>query len=74
MPFVATWMDLKIIILNEVSLSEKGKYQLLICGILKKDTNELIYKADTEPRILKSHLLLPKGDPGGGRDKLGVWG
>ena len=35
MPFAATWMDLEIIILSEVSQTEKDKYHLmsLICGI-----------------------------------------
>ena len=34
MPFAATWMDLEIIILSEVSETEKGKYMIsLICGI-----------------------------------------
>ena len=35
MPFAATWMDLDIIILNEVSQTEKDKYHMisLICGI-----------------------------------------
>ena len=35
MPFVATWLDLKIIILNEVSQKEKFKYHMisLICRI-----------------------------------------
>ena len=35
MPFASTWMDLEIIILNEVSQTKKGKYHmiLLICGI-----------------------------------------
>ena len=35
MPFAATWMDLEIIILNEVSQKEKDKYHMisLICGI-----------------------------------------
>ena len=35
MPFLATWMDLEIIILSEVSQKEKGKYHMisLICGI-----------------------------------------
>ena len=35
MPFPATWMDLEIIILSEVSQIEKDKYRMisLICGI-----------------------------------------
>ena len=34
LPFPATWMDLEIIILNEVSQTEKDKYMTsLVCGI-----------------------------------------
>ena len=35
MPFAATWMDLEIIILSEVSQTEKDKYHMisLTCGI-----------------------------------------
>ena len=35
MPFAATWMDLEIILLSEVSQAEKDKYYMLslICGI-----------------------------------------
>ena len=35
MPCAATWMDLEIITLSEVSQMEKDKYQmiLLLCGI-----------------------------------------
>ena len=35
MPFAATWMDLEIIILSEVSQTKKDKYHMisLICGI-----------------------------------------
>ena len=34
-PFAATWMDLEIILLSEVSQKEKDKYHMisLICGI-----------------------------------------
>ena len=35
MPFTTTWMNLEIIILSGVNLTEKGKYHmiLLVCGI-----------------------------------------
>ena len=35
MPFVATWTDLEIVILSEVSQTEKEKYHMtsLVCGI-----------------------------------------
>ena len=35
MPFSATWTDLEIVILTEVSQTEKEKYHmtLLICGV-----------------------------------------
>ena len=35
MPFASTWMDLEIIIVSEVSQTEKDKYHMisLICGV-----------------------------------------
>ena len=35
MPFAATWMDLEIVILSEVSQTQKDKYHMIsvICGI-----------------------------------------
>ena len=50
MPFVTTWMDLKIIILNKVSQKEKDKCHMmsLICGILKNNTNKLIIKTEID--------------------------
>ena len=35
MPFAATWMDLEMVILSEVSQTEKDKYHMisLTCGI-----------------------------------------
>ena len=45
MPFAATWMDLEIIILSAVSQKEKDNYHTIS---LKYDTNELIYKTETD--------------------------
>ena len=38
MPFAATWMKLEIVILNEISQTEKEKYHITfpICGIYKE--------------------------------------
>ena len=45
MPFAATWMDLEIIILSEVSQIKKDKYHMiLLCGISHNGTNKLVYK------------------------------
>ena len=51
MSFAATWMDLDII-LNEVSQTEKDKCHMIlfICGILKNDTDKLIYKTEIYPQ------------------------
>ena len=53
MPFAATRVDLEIVILSEISQTEKDKYHMisLICGIEKNGTNELIYKTETESQM-----------------------
>ena len=49
MPFAATWMDLEIIIQSEVNQTDKDKYDIAYMQNLKKnDTNELIYKTETD--------------------------
>ena len=48
LPFPTTWMDLEIIILREVSQTEKGKYYITYMWDLKNNTNELIYKIQTD--------------------------
>ena len=56
--FAATWMELEIITLSEVSQTKKGKYHtiLLICEILKKkkDTRKRIYKTETDSQTQKT--------------------
>ena len=67
MPFVATWMDLEIIILSEVSQTERQiSYDIThVKSNLKNDKNELIYKIETDLQVLKTNLWLPKGKCGG---------
>ena len=49
MPFAATWMDLEIIILSEIS-QRKARTPLyhLYVESKKNDTNELIYKTEID--------------------------
>ena len=67
-PFPAIWMDLEIIILSEVGQREKDKCHMIsfICGILKKERNELFCRTDTDFQTLKTSLWLPKGTGDGG--------
>ena len=58
MPFAATQMDLEIIMLSEV---RQKKINITYMWNLKNDTNELIYKTETDSQISKSNLQLPKG-------------
>ena len=56
------------VILSEVSQTEKDKSHiiLLIYGIQKSGTNELIYKTEIESQIQKTNLWLPGCKGGGG--------
>ena len=49
MPFAATWMDLEIIILSEIS-QRQISYDTAYMQNLKNDTNELIYKTERDPQ------------------------
>ena len=48
MSFAATWIDLENIILSEISQTEKDKYYML--SVKKKNTNEFIYRIETDCR------------------------
>ena len=63
MPFAATWMDLEIIILGEVS---QRKTNIIYMWNLKSNTNEFIYKAEIDSQTQKRNLWLPKGKGGEG--------
>ena len=54
-PFIATWMDLQIITLSEISQIKKNIISL-VCRIFKNDTNELIYKIETDSQTQKINL------------------
>ena len=58
MPFAATWMYLEIIILS--ALRERQiSYHITYMWNLKNDTDELIYKTETNSQTRKTKL--PKG-------------
>ena len=46
--------------------NDKCHMMSLICGSKKNDTNELIYKMETDLETLKTNLLLPNGKEMGG--------
>ena len=50
MPFTATWMDLEIITLSEVSQTGKDKYHDItyLWNLKKNDTDELIDKTEID--------------------------
>ena len=56
---------------TKLNKSAKDKYYILLtCGILKNDTNELIYKTEIDPQTKNTSLWLPKEK--GGRYKFGI--
>ena len=73
MPFAATWMDLEIVILSEVSQTQKDEYHMisLICGILKMVQMNLFTKQSH--RCRKQTYGYQWGKSGGGINwKIGI--
>ena len=48
MQFATAWIELEIVILSEVRQTEKGKCHEITCVQKKNDTNEFIYKIETD--------------------------
>ena len=72
MPFVATWMQLEILI-----LSEKDKYHTTYMWNLKYDTNKPIYKTETDSVLQiesREQTCGCQGREGRKWDGWGVWG
>ena len=55
MPFAATWMDLEIIILSEVS-QRQISYGITYMCKLKNNTNESMYKTETDSETQETSL------------------
>ena len=70
MPFAATWMDLEMIILSEVSHAKTNVWYRLLWNLNKQDTNELLYKTEIDSHRRKQTYGYQRER--GGRDKLGV--
>ena len=71
MPYVATWMDLQMIIeVKSVDRERQTSYDTANMQTLKSDTHELIHKIQTDTQILKANLRLPNGTSEG-KAKLG---
>ena len=57
MSFVSTWVDLKIVILSEIS--QKEIYDISYMQNLKNYTNELIHKTEACSQTQRMNLWLP---------------
>ena len=67
-------MDLEIVILSEVSQTERDKisYDIAYMWNLKKWYNELIYKREIESQMEKTNLRLPRGKGRGTNREIGI--
>ena len=61
MPLAVTWVDLEIIILSEVRQRQMS-YDITYEQNLKKNTNELIHKTETDLETLKTKCMVTKGE------------
>ena len=70
MPFIATWMDLEVIILSKSDKERWIPYAITYRWNLKKnDTNELIYKIEPDPQRKQTYCFQRGKMVGCGGDK-----
>ena len=69
MPFTSTWMQLEILILSEVSQTEKDKHHMIsrILNLIY-GTNEPIYRKETNSWTWRTDLWLSRGRRVSGMD------
>ena len=72
MSFAATWMDLEIIILSEVSQTEKDNYEITNMWNLAKMIQKNLQNR-TRLKDYETKFTVTKGAMWDRRDKLGVW-
>ena len=65
MPFAATWMDLEMIILSEVSQRKTIPYDITYMWNLNYDTNECIYKKRNRFTGIENKLMVTKEEKWG---------
>ena len=66
MPFAATWMDLEIIILSEVSQTEKVKYHSSVEFNFKKWYKWTYLQNRNRPTDIENKLMVTKRETWGG--------
>ena len=73
MPFAATWVDLKIIILSEVTERERQlPYDITYMQNLKYDTNEFIYEREIDSQTQRTDMWLPRVGEKGWPERMGL--
>ena len=72
--FLATWMDLEIIMLSEVSHTMRHQHPMLslTCGIWRKDTVNFFAEQILTHRLWKTYGF-QRSQVGGWENVLGVW-
>ena len=73
MSFAATWMDLEIIILSEVSQKRQIPYNITYMWNLKYNTNDLVYETETNSQT-ENRLMVAEVVGGLRQGRTGILG